>query len=147
VLSLAVSHGKLAVYSDTKMKLQYSRMVKEEAERALVLDPNYAWAHHVLGRWHYEVASLGVASRWVVRLLYGGLPGASQKEAVAQLQRAVTLEPDELTHHLELGFALAAAGEKALAREAWARGLALPDRGKHDAAAKLRAREALAELQ
>jgi hypothetical protein len=26
--------------------------VKEEAERALALDPNYAWAHHVIGRWH-----------------------------------------------------------------------------------------------
>ncbi len=147
VLSLAVSHGKLAVYSDTKTKLQYSRLVKEEAERALALDPNYAWAHHVLGRWHYEVASLGVTSRWVVRLLYGGLPGASQKEAVAHLQRAVTLEPDELTHHLELGFALAATGAKAAARVAWERGLAMPVRGIHDATAKQRAREALAGLQ
>ncbi len=146
VLSLAVSHGKLAVYSDTKAKLQYSRLVKEEAERALTLDPNYAWAHHVLGRWHYEVASLGAASRWVVRLLYGGLPGASHAEAVAHLRRAVALEPDELNHHLELGFALAAAGEKAPARQVWERGLAMPERGKHDAAAKQRAREALAVL-
>jgi tetratricopeptide (TPR) repeat protein len=147
VLSLAVAHGKLAVYSDTKVKLQYSRLVKEEAERALALDPNYAWAHHVLGRWHYEVASLGAASRWVVRLLYGGLPGASQAEAVAHLRRAVALEPDELNHHLELGFALAVAGDKAAARQAWERGLAMPERGKHDAAAKQRAREALAALQ
>ncbi len=147
VLSLAVSHGKLAVYSDTKAKLQYSRLVKEEAERALALDPNYAWAHHVLGRWHYEVASLGAASRWVVRLLYGGLPGASQAEAVAHLRRAVALEPNELNHHLELGFALAAAGDKAAARQAWERGLAMPERGKHDAAAKQRAREALAGVE
>jgi len=147
VLSLAVSHGKLAVYSDTRAKISYSRLVKEEAEHALALDPNYAWAHHVLGRWHHEVASLGMTSRWFVRLLYGRLPAASQEQAVAHLQRAVALEPGELEHHLELGFALAAAGVKSLARQAWERGLAMPDRGKHDAAAKLRAREALAALE
>jgi tetratricopeptide (TPR) repeat protein len=144
VLSLAVAHGKLAVYSDTKTKLQYSRLVKEEAERALALDPGYAWAHHVLGRWHHEVASLGLTSRWVVRVLYGGLPGASHEQAVAHLQRAVELEPDELAHHLELGFALAAAGRKAEARTSWQHGLQMVSRGKHDESAKHRARAALA---
>lgn len=143
VLSLAVSHGKLAVYSDTKTKLHYSRLVREEAERALVLDPNYAWAHHVLGRWHYEVASLGTTSRWVVRLLYGGLPAASHSQAIVHLRRAVALEPDELMHHLELGFALAAAGQPEEARQAWQHGLKLASRGKHDEPAKQRAREAL----
>jgi len=147
VLSLAVSHGKLAVYSDTKTKLHYSRLVKEEAERALALDPDYAWAHHVLGRWHYEVASLGRTSRWVVSLFYGGLPEASAQQAVVHLRRAVQLEPDELAHQLELGFALAAAGQRAEARQAWQHGLQHPSRGKHDEPAKLRARAALAKLE
>lgn len=147
VLSVAISCGKLATYSDTRTKIAYSRQVKEEAERALALDPDYAWAHHVLGRWHLEVAALGAASRWVIRGFYGGLPDASQTEAVAHLQQAVTLEPGELNHYLELGFALAAAGKKAQARQAWEQGLAMPIRAKHDAAAKQRAREALAGLK
>jgi len=146
VLSLAVSHGKLAVYSDTRDKIRYSRLVKEEAERALALNPNYAWAHHVLGRWHYEVASLGMTSRWAVRLLYGGLPAASCEQAIAHLRRAVALEPDELNHHLELGFAFAAAGQPREARQTWQHGLQLASRGKHDEPAKLRAREALQAL-
>lgn len=146
VLSLAVSHGKLAVYSDTKTKIQYSRLVKEEAERALGIDPNYAWAHHVLGRWHYEVATLGFATRFFVRVIYGGLPAASTAEAVRHLQRAVDLEPNELAHQLELGFALAADGQKENARAQFAKGLALPSRQKHDESAKTRARSALASL-
>lgn len=146
VLSLAVCHGKLAVYSDTKTKIKYSRLVKEEAERALALDPNYAWAHHVVGRWHYEVATLGATARFFVKLFYGGLPAASTAEAVHHLRRAVALEPDELAHHLELGFALAADGDKARARAAFETGLAMPDRGKHDPEAKARARAALAAL-
>lgn len=147
VLSLAVCHGKLAVYSDTKTKIRYSRLVKEEAERALVLDPDYAWAHHVLGRWHYEVASLGRTSRWLVRMLYGGLPEASHEQAISHLQRAVALEPEELNHHLELGFACVAAGKNTEALVHWRQGLQLPSRGKHDEPAKRRAREAMGVIE
>lgn len=147
VLSLAVCHGKLAVYSDTKTKIRYSRLVKEEAERALALDPNYAWAHHLLGRWHYEVADLGATSKFFVRLLYGGLPPASLDEGIRHLRRATELEPDELNHWLELGFAHAAAGQFEAARTEWTRGLAMPSRSKHDEPAKQRARAALAALR
>jgi tetratricopeptide (TPR) repeat protein len=146
VLSLAVCHGKLAVYSDTKDKVNYSRLVREEAERALTLDPNYAWAHHVLGRWHYEVSDLGGASRMFVRVFYGGLPPGTRAEAIRHLERAVELEPDELAHHLELGFAYLADGQTAKARAAFEKGLTMPSRGKHDEPAKERARAALKSL-
>lgn len=147
VLSLAVCYGKLAVFSDTRTKVKYSRLVREAAERALTFDPNYAWAHHVLGRWHYEVAELSGASRFFVKLLYGGLPEASIATAVKELQRATTLEPTELNHWLELGFAYAAAGEKKSAKISWERGLAMPSRAKHDESTKSRARDALAALK
>lgn len=146
VLSLAIAYGKLGASSDTRAKVKYSRLVREEAERALALDPDYAWAHHILGRWHREVAALGPATRGLVWLFYGGLPGASPEEAVGHLQRAVELEPGELNHHLELGFALAAVGRLAEARQAWRTGLQMPSVGKHDEPAKREARAALAAL-
>ncbi len=146
VLSLAVCHGTLGVYSDTRAKIKYSRLVKEESERALALDPNYDWAHHLLGRWHYEVATLGTTTRLLVRIIYGGLPAASVEQAVVHLERAVALAPQTSPHHLELGFAYLAADRVADARKAFDRGLALPSVGKHDEAAKTRAREALAAL-
>jgi tetratricopeptide (TPR) repeat protein len=146
VLSLAICHGRLALVSDTRARVEYSRLIKEEAERALQLDPNYAWAHHVLGRWHYEVASFGPAARFFARLLYGGIPAASAEEGVTHLRRATELEPAELSHWLELGFAHAATGRNAEARASWERGLAMPDRGKNAASAKIRAQAALAAL-
>lgn len=146
VLSLAVCHGKLALYSDTRRKIEYSRLVREDAERALALRPDYAWAHHLLGRWHYEVAELGAAARVFVKLFYGGLPAASTAEAVRCLERAVALEPQQLQHHLELGFAYAANSQPDKARAAFTAGLALPSREKHDEPAKARARTALEKL-
>lgn len=144
VLSLAVCHGKLALYSDTRTKVQYSRLVREEAERALALDPNYAWAHHVLGRWHYEVASVSGTAKFFAGMLYGGLPDASFEEGIRHLRQATELEPTELNHFLELGFAYAAAKQPAIAKVHWEHGLAMPSRGKHDELAKQRVREALA---
>lgn len=147
VLSVAISYGRLALASDTRDKVRYSRLVREEAERSLSLDPNYAWAHHVLARWHLEVAALGAPARAFVKLFYGGLPAASVGEAIRHLERAVALEPDELQHHLELGHAYLAAADPARARPAFARGLALPSRAKDDEPAKSRARTALSRLE
>lgn len=146
VLSLAVCYGKLAVFSDTRTKIRYSRLVKQEAERAVALDPASDWAHHVLGRWHYEVAALSLGTRFFVRLIYGGLPRASNAEAIRHLERAVEIAPARVPHHLELGFALLAAGRTDDARASFERGLALPSTELYDEPAKLRARAALEKL-
>lgn len=145
VLSLAVCYGKLAVFGSIREKVAFSRRVLEEAERALALDANYAWAHHLLGRWHHEVSRLGAVSRLAVQWVYGGLPSASTATAVQHLERAAELEPAQLQHRLELGFAYLAHGDAEKARTAFAAGLAMPSREKHDEPAKQRARDALGE--
>ncbi len=146
VLTLAVCHGKLAVFSDTRAKIEYSRLVLREAERAVALDPDLDWAHHVLGRWHHEVASLSAARRFFVRMIYGGLPAASHAQAIRSLEKAVALAPHRVPHHLELGFAYLAAGRETEAKACFERGLALPSTELYDDAAKHRAREALKKL-
>jgi tetratricopeptide (TPR) repeat protein len=145
-LSLAICHGHLALVSDIRTKVEYSRLIKEESEHALKLDPNYAWAHHLLGRWHYEVAAFGPVPRFFAKLFYGGIPPASAEEGVNQLRRATELEPGEMNHWVDLGFAYAATGRKADARATWEKSLAMPNRGKHDPAARARAQAALANL-
>lgn len=147
VLSLAICYGKIGLFSDTRTKIENARHVREYAERALALDPAYDWAYHVLGRWHYEVAELGATKRFLVRLIYGGLPDASPTEAVRLLERAVALAPDALAHHIELGFALLATDQRDRARAEFERGLALPSREKHDEETKARARAALEKLK
>ncbi|MCX6952328.1 MAG: hypothetical protein NTV51_09210 [Verrucomicrobia bacterium] len=146
VLSLAICYGKLATYSDTRTKIAYSRLVKEHADQAAALDPNYDYAHHVLGRWHYEVATLGVATRVIVKLVYGGLPAASTAEAVRRLTRATELSPQLPAHRVELGFALLADGQRDAARRSFEQALEMPQREKYDDEARRRARAALEHL-
>lgn len=143
VLSVAICYGKLALDADTRTKVEYSRLVRRYAEQALALDPNYDYAHHVLGRWHYEVASLGATKRFLVRLVYGGLPNASTTEAIRHLRRAVELAPERVDHRVELGFALLADGQAVAARQVLADALARPPRDPYDTEAQRRARAAL----
>jgi tetratricopeptide (TPR) repeat protein len=145
--SLAVSYGKLSLRSNTRTEIAYSRLVKDYAERALALDPNYDWAYHVLGRWNYEVASLDPTERFFAKLVYGGLPPASTGEAVNLLRRAVKLAPQIPAHHVELGFAYLADQQPALARVEFEQALRLPLREKYDLEEKARAQTALEKLR
>jgi tetratricopeptide (TPR) repeat protein len=146
VLSVAITEGKLATLGDNQAKVAAARSIKANAAQAISLDPEYAWGHHVLGRWHREVNELGGLARFFTKVLYGGLPEASLEDAVYHLERATALEPGNLNHHLELGLAYHAAGDHTRARTKLEQGLAMPSREKHDELAKQRARVTLAKL-
>ncbi len=145
VLSLAICHAKIGLYSDTRTKIENSRLVRDYTEQALALDPAYSYAHHVLGQWHYEVASIGAAARLFVRLVYGGLPAASTAEAVKHLRRAVELSPQLPAHRVELGLALLADGQREAAKRELESALTMPKREKYDEESWRRARAALAK--
>ena len=145
-LSLAILYGRLAAYGGVSEKVEYARRIRHHAEEAMTLDPGYAWACHVLGRWHLEMAALGSARRAVVAVLYGGLPKAAREEGLRLLERAVELEPEALAHRVELGLAYEKVGRSAEARAQWELSLKLPAVAIYDAAARQRALDALAQL-
>lgn len=145
-LALAVCCGKLAYYEEPAERIALSRKVKIETERAIELDPKNDLAYHLLGRWHYEVANLNSVLLTLVKAIYGGLPKASNEEALACFKKAIALAPNRVIHHIELGRTYAIMGKKDLARAALEKGLSLPVVDKEDAEEKMHGREALARL-
>lgn len=145
-LAMAITYGRLAPYLDNKTKIAHSKLVKEHAEQAVALDASNDYGYHVLGAWNYELANLNPILRVLVKLIYGGLPAASVEQAEIHFQKAVTLAPQRVSHHIELGRTYAALDKKDLAREELNKGLALPSREKDDPSTKQRGKEALAKL-
>jgi len=143
-LSIAVLYGKYAVEGDARTRLEYARQIHENAEQALSLDPQYAWGYHVLGKWHIELSQLGFATRAIVNLFLGGLPKASVEQGVKSLEKAVDIEPEALSHWVELGFAYQRAKRIDDAVVAWEKALQLPTLKIYDGPAKQRATAALA---
>jgi tetratricopeptide (TPR) repeat protein len=147
LLSVAICYGRLIRFQDTRTKIEYSRFVKEYAERALKLDPTDSYAWHVLGAWNYELAQMGAFSRAFVKVVYGGMPPASNEEAERLFRKAVALAPERVSHHAELGRTLAALGRKDEARIELNKALSLPNREKDDSESKQRAAATLARIE
>jgi tetratricopeptide (TPR) repeat protein len=116
---LARALGRNAQTMGVRDKVKYAIQIREHALTALRFQPEHAGALHVLGVWNAEIMRLSGFERFFARrFLGGGVFGkASWKDAVAYLERAVAVDPERLSHHLDLAEIYAETGEKAKARE------------------------------
>lgn len=144
-LAKAIAEGRVALLASTRERIERSRAVKEHADRAIALDSTLAPAYHVLGRWNYEVESLGFLKRAVVRTVYGGLPEASYEQSVEHFEKAIRYE-DKIIHHLELGRTYIAMDEEEKAREQLQAVLDMPVKDPDDPQHKKEAERLLNEV-
>lgn len=118
-LALAVAYGRITDFEDNRTKVEDSRYVKAEAEKALALNPKEDFAYHVLGRWNYAVANLNPMLKILARWVYGGIPDASLEEAVKDFKKAIEIAPQRVIHHHELARTYEAMGQMENARKEW----------------------------
>lgn len=118
-LNLAVCYAKLTDFAGGKMKLEYSKLIRDETQQSLALDPTDDYAWHVMGRWHAGVTNVGVVMKALARLVYDGLPAASNEDAVKCFKKAIELAPQRILHHAELAKVYQAMGKPELAAQEW----------------------------
>jgi tetratricopeptide (TPR) repeat protein len=145
-LSVAITEAKMVPMLDNKQKLEASRRMKAEVDQALALDPNHDLAWHLLGCWHQRLAGVGVVMRTLAKIAYGGLPQATNEDAIKCFQQAIKLNPGRLINYIELGRTYAQMGQTKDARRYISKGLGMPNIGKDDPEAKQRGRETIAQL-
>jgi tetratricopeptide (TPR) repeat protein len=116
---LARALGRLALSVGVRDRVKYAVEIREQALAALRINPDHPGALHVLGMWNAEVMRLNGFERFFAKNLLGGrvFGQASWKDAVSNLERAVAVDPERLTHHLDLGLIYLDVGEKAKAKE------------------------------
>jgi len=146
-LAVAISYGKLQPLESTKEKLETSRIIKSEADKAIKLDPRSDLAWHVLGRWNMGYAEITGVKRALAELAYGKLPATTYQDAAKCFEKAIELKPDRLMHYVELGLVYSHMGRTADARRVITKGLAMKETEKDDPEAKHRGKEELAKLR
>ncbi|MBU1076732.1 MAG: hypothetical protein KKH98_05525 [Spirochaetes bacterium] len=144
---LSVCEGRLAMFAGGKRKVELSKNVQKEALLAIKYDPKHDGALHVLGVWHREVATLGGMLKFFAKVLYGGLPDASLKEAIAYMKKSVAIAPDNLEHHLDLGKCYEENDQEDLAMKEYKTVLSLPNKEAHDKDIKKEAKELIEDLE
>jgi len=96
--------GNRALDAGLKERVRLAGEIRELALRAIAADSLLDAAHHLLGRWNYEVMRLSGLQRFIARNLLGGavLREASWPKAETELLRAVALDSTRIYHRLDL---------------------------------------------
>lgn len=117
-MAVCVAKGRLGLFMDNKTKVTLAKEAQEAAQLAIELGPDNDVAHHLMGRWHYEMSKLNVVVRTIVRVMYGTqLSSGSKEEALQSYKKAIELAPGRLIHFVEAGRVLAELGHKDEARK------------------------------
>ncbi|MGM0588622.1 MAG: tetratricopeptide repeat protein [Bacteroidota bacterium] len=145
---MGVAMGRMALISGARERVAASRKIREHALKALELDAQHAGAHHLMGRWHYKVANLNFAERMAADYLFGGIPGeASNQQAIAELSRAVELEPRNVMYHYDLAQVLVDEDQYDQAQEHLQQALELETKNPDDRIYKPKARRLLKDIR
>ncbi len=117
--SLARAIGRNALTMGTRDRVKFANEVRKEALAALETNPKHPGALHVLGMWNAEIMRLSGPARFFAKNLLGGktFGEASWDGARRYMEEAVAVEPDRITHRLDLAGVYADIGETAKARE------------------------------
>ena len=146
--AVAAAVGLASLTKGKKERIRRAQVVRDEALRALELNPRHDGAYHILGRWNAEIMRLSGFSRFFARSFLGAgvFKQASWEEAIANLQRAVQLDPGRIYHRLELAEVYADRKQWDDARAELGRVRTLPDREVLDPLYRARAAELAARI-
>lgn len=93
----ALAQGRMSDISRSGTRIKKSHIVKEHADKAVELLPNYGPAWHLLGIWNSEVANIGSAQRFAAGIFSKGIPdGASNEKAEEHIKKALELKPEQV---------------------------------------------------
>jgi tetratricopeptide (TPR) repeat protein len=117
--ALARAVGRAAQSMGSRDRVKYAGEVRTQALEALRFDPKHAGALHVMGVWNAEVMRLSGVARFMAKNFLGGkvFDSASWNDAQRYLEEAVTIEPNRITHRLDLAQVYADRNSPTKARE------------------------------
>ncbi|MFL5494504.1 MAG: tetratricopeptide repeat protein [Gemmatimonadales bacterium] len=102
--ALAAAIGRASLSMGKKDRIRRAVVIRDEAERAIQLNPRHDGAYHILGRWNAEIMRLSGFSRFFAKSFLGAgiFKQASWDGAISNMEKAVALDPERLYHRLEL---------------------------------------------
>jgi len=144
--ALAVAIGRMTEVMGTRDRIRAAHDIKEYAEKAAEMIPDYAPAWHLLGVWHSDVANVSRAERTAARFVSSGLPDGSNEKAEEYLKKAMELDEESILIRLDLARHYLQVGEDEKAKPILEQILEMETKTKDDPGKVEEARELLEDL-
>jgi len=90
---LALSYGNRAVYVGGKEKIKFAHKIKDNAAKALRMNPNDFLPYIILGIYNRQIASLNWFERAFANTFFGKVPDGSYEEAIKMFTDALKIRP------------------------------------------------------
>jgi len=130
---MAVAMGRMALLLGGQDKVDAANDIKRYVDLALKSNPNHAGAWHVLGKWHYEIATLSWVEKQAANMFLGGIDGTgSLAESVNCYKKAIALSPAYILYYLDLAITYVQQGDKPNAISTLQKALSLPVKTEDD---------------
>ena len=100
--------GRTALTKGPRERVRYANVVREEALRAVELNPRHDGALHVLASWNAEIQRLPGMTRFFAKTFLGAsvFNQASWANAVRYYNQAIEIAPDNILHRYDLAESL-----------------------------------------
>ena len=146
--AMAMVMGKLAsVEKENRILVTDINQVYLFAKKALAINPDFAKAAFILGKWHYQILSLPWFKKAALKTIYRGLPPANMDSAVFYLEKCRRLDSYFLPAYLTLAQAYQYQNLPQQEINVLNRLVRMPNRNAEDAIVKAEGQKLLSSLQ
>lgn len=99
---LALSYGNIAMFRGDKERIKLAHLVKDNAEKAIQMNPDNYIAYIILGIYNREIANLNFFERLFANTFLGDVPDGSFEESIKMFNKALSLKPNTIVPAYQL---------------------------------------------
>lgn len=143
----AAAAGDKALFLGGKKKVEYAFIVKNNAEKALSLNPQCPLCYFILGEYQREAATLNWVLKKVAKTLFGKVPEGTLDSSIVLLSKAISLDSTEIKFYLGRGKTYMKMKKYNLAKNDFKKALSLKEKYLVDKKYKEEARHLLKKLK
>lgn len=145
--AVAATAMRYAAITRGKERAHLLRDMKYYADSALMINPAHARALYVLGKWNFDIITMGVGDKAAAKVLFGGMPKASLEDAILYFEKARVADIFLMIDYLELAKAYIKFHQTDKAIEVLNKMMKLPPRTEDDPGYKIEGKALLASLR
>jgi len=99
----AAALGNIAMFEGGKTKVSLCYVIQHELELSIALNPHDDVAYSILGSFYMALGNVSWVERQLAALFFDRLPEGGFEESEQSLKKAITISPNVIRHHFELG--------------------------------------------